>query len=147
MAALQYLESLYRPKRLIWCGVMTQTRRDMLKQAASTVAVSATGGAVRAAGMREIYGLIGQMRAPQGNRAGLIAILERGTRDMPGNIACVIAEDRADENVLWITGIWDSQENRAASLELPGVQQAIAESRSMIGGMEHRFETTPVAGI
>ncbi|QLC25139.1 antibiotic biosynthesis monooxygenase [Parasphingopyxis algicola] len=126
---------------------MTQTRRDMLKLAASMAAVSAIGGAGRAEGNSEMYGLIGQMTATPGNRAELIAILERGTRDMPGNIAYVIAEDRADENALWITEIWDSQESHAASLELPGVQAAIAEGRPMIAGMGHRFETTPVAGV
>lgn len=126
---------------------MTRTRRDMLKLAAAMAAASAMGGAARAEGDSGMYGLIGQMTATPGDRAALIAILERGTRDMPGNIAYVIAEDRADENALWITEIWDSQESHAASLELPGVQQAIAEGRPMIAGMGHRFETTPVAGV
>lgn len=126
---------------------MTQTRRDLLKLAASVAAISAIGGAAQAEGTHQMYGLIGQMSATPGDRAQLIAILERGTRDMPGNIAYVIAEDRDDENALWITEIWDSQESHAASLELPSVQQAIGEGRPLIAGMAHRFETTPVAGV
>ena len=126
---------------------MRQTRRDMLKLAATAAAISAMGGAARAEGASEMYGLIGQMSATPGNRAALIAILEAGTRDMPGNIAYVIAEDRDDENALWITEIWDSQESHAASLQLPSVKQAIGEGRPLIAGMGHRFETTPVAGV
>lgn len=126
---------------------MTQNRRDILKLAASTVAMSMMGTAARADGSSQMYGLIGQITATPGNRAELIAILERGTRDMPGNIAYVIAEDRADENALWITEVWDSEDSHAASLQLPGVQAAIAEGRPLIVGVGHRFETTPVAGV
>ncbi|MEO1044671.1 MAG: putative quinol monooxygenase [Pseudomonadota bacterium] len=93
------------------------------------------------------YGIIGQMRAVAGKRNELIAILAEGTKDMPGNMAYVISEDQSDENAIWITEFWESQDAHAASLQLPSVQAAIAKGRSRIEGFGQRFEVTPVAGI
>ncbi|MBC2778814.1 putative quinol monooxygenase [Parasphingopyxis marina] len=94
-----------------------------------------------------LYGLIGQMMALPGRRAELIAILAEGTTEMPGCLSYVIAEDREDEDALWITEIWDSEEHHAASLQLPAVQDAIARGRPLMAGFGQRFETTPVAGV
>jgi quinol monooxygenase YgiN len=86
------------------------------------------------------------MLAQPGQRDALLAILAEGTADMPGCLSYVIAEDREDEDALWITEIWESEESHAASLQLPAVQDAIARGRPLIAGFGHRFETTPVAG-
>lgn len=56
-----------------------------------------------------MYGLIAQMKATPENRDALIAILAAATGNMPGNLAYVIAEDKADGDALWVTEIWDSQ--------------------------------------
>jgi quinol monooxygenase YgiN len=105
------------------------------------------GVEVKAMEFEQMYGLIGQMIAAPGRRAELIAILAEGTADMPGCLAYVIAEDREDENALWITELWDSEESHAASLQLPAAQEAIGRGRPLIAGFGHRFETTPVAGV
>ena len=93
-----------------------------------------------------MYGLIGKMLATPGNRDALVAILIEGTRDMPGCLSYVVATDASDANAIWITEAWDSEESHAASLKLPGVQQAIARGRPMIAGMGERFITAPVGG-
>ena len=94
-----------------------------------------------------MYGLIGQLKATPGQRDALIAILSAGTRDMPGCLSYVIAEDQGDADALWITEVWDRRESHAASLSLPSVQAAIAQGRPLIAGFGHRFETTPVTGV
>lgn len=94
-----------------------------------------------------MYGLIGQMRSTPGDRSRLIEILTASSEAMPGCLSYVIAEDQTDTDAIWITEIWDSPESHMASLELPAVQQAIAEARPLIAGFNHRFETTPVAGV
>ncbi len=91
-----------------------------------------------------MYGIIGKMVAQDGKRGELIDILMAGTRDMPGCISYVIAEDSSDSNALWITEVWDSQGSHAASLSLDAVQQAIARGRPLIAGFGERFETVPV---
>ena len=94
----------------------------------------------------EMYGIIGKMIAHDGKRNELIAILLEGTTDMPGCLSYIIAKDLADNNVLWITEVWDSKESHEGSLSLESVQQAIANGRPMIAGFGDRFETSPVGG-
>jgi quinol monooxygenase YgiN len=121
-------------------------RRTIMKGAGAVALAAMLGSEANAMEEMTLYGLIGQMMAQPGRRAELIAILAEGTAGMPGCLAYVIAEDRGDENAIWITELWDSEESHAASLELPSVQAAIAQGRPLIAGFGHRFETTPVAG-
>jgi quinol monooxygenase YgiN len=93
-----------------------------------------------------MYGLIGKLVAVPGQRDALAAILLEGTTNMPGCRSYVIAHDFGDENALWITEVWDSQESHAASLTLPMVQQAIARGRPLMAGFGERFVTTPLGG-
>ena len=93
-----------------------------------------------------MFGIIGKMIAHDGKRDELIAILLEGTQEMPGCISYVIAKDLADENSLWITEVWDSQNSHQASLTLESVQQAIAKGKPLIAGFGERVETTPVGG-
>lgn len=67
-----------------------------------------------------------------------------GTQAMPGNLAYIIAEDLADPDGIWITEVWRSKEDHAASLSLPSVQQAIAKGRPLIAGFGTRVETRPL---
>ena len=93
-----------------------------------------------------MYGLIGKMTATPGQRDALAAILLEGTSAMPGCLSYVIATDPADADALWITEAWDSKESHAASLQLPGVQAAIARGRPLIAGFGNRVETVPLGG-
>ncbi len=94
-----------------------------------------------------MFGLIGKMRAVAGKRSELIEILAAGTTGMPGNLSYVIAEDPDDADALWVTEIWDKQENHAASLDLPGVRDAITRGKPLIAGFEMHQMTRPVAGV
>ncbi len=94
-----------------------------------------------------MYGLIGKMNVVSGQRDALAAILLEGTREMPGCLSYVIAEDATDPDALWITEVWESQESHRASLSLPAVQAAIAQGRPLIAGFGQRTETVPIGGI
>lgn len=93
-----------------------------------------------------MYGLIGKMIASTGRRDDLIAILLEGTNEMSGCLSYIIAKDSEDENVIWITEVWDSRASHEASLSLPAVQEAITRARPLIEGFGERFETEPVGG-
>ncbi|WP_367346043.1 putative quinol monooxygenase [Stenotrophomonas bentonitica] len=93
-----------------------------------------------------MYGLIGKMLTAPGQRDFVIDILLQGTDAMPGCRSYIVARDPGDENAIWITEAWDSQEQHRASLALPAVQQAIAQARPHITGFGERFETHPVGG-
>lgn len=92
------------------------------------------------------YGLIGKIVAQSGHRDELIEILLEGTRDMPGCLSYVVARDAEDPNAIWITEVWADRERHAASLELPAVQEAMAQGRPLIAGFEEGIETEPVGG-
>lgn len=93
-----------------------------------------------------MYGLMGKMTAVPGQRDTLIAILLEGVMEMPGCLSYVVARDTADENAIWITEVWDSEESHGASLSLPLVQQAIVHARPLIAGFSDRTVTEPVGG-
>lgn len=94
--------------------------------------------------MQEAFAVIGQMMASPGKRSELIALLLSGTRDMPGNLLYLIAEDLADPDAIWITEVWNTRTDHANSLKLPQVQAAIAKARPLIAGFGTRAETRPV---
>ena len=94
-----------------------------------------------------MYGLIGKMLAHPGQRDALIAILLEGIHDMPGCLSYVVARDPKNDNAIWITEAWDSEEHHRNSLQLPQVQAAIARARPLIEGFGERFVTTPVGGV
>lgn len=128
---------------------MSIARREFL--AAS--AVLAMAGPRALAGIRtsygeeaDMYGLIGKMTAVSGQRDALVEILLEGTGDMPGCLSYVIATDPGDEDAIWITEVWDSEESHRASLSLPAVQEAIARGRPLIAGFDEQTVTTPVGG-
>ena len=93
-----------------------------------------------------MYGLIGKMKAVPGKRDELIAILLEGVSGMPGCLSYIVSRDAQDEDGLWVTEVWQSQESHRASLSLPSVQEAIQRGRPLIAGFENRFELEPVGG-
>jgi len=94
-----------------------------------------------------MYGLIGKMLAAPGKREELIAILMESTGEMPGCLSYIVARDPGDENAIWISEVWDSKENHAASLQIPEVRAAIARAMPIIAGFAEQFETEPVGGV
>lgn len=94
--------------------------------------------------MTEAYGIIGEMKCAPGKRAEVLEAMTKGTLDMPGNLAYLIAEDLNDPDSLWITEVWEDRDAHAASLQLPSVQEAIGTAREHIVGFGTRVETKPV---
>ena len=94
-----------------------------------------------------MYGLMGKITAAAGQREALVAILMENTGGMPGCRSYIVARDKAEADAIWVTEVWDSAESHRGSLQLAGVQQAIARARPLIAGFSNRVETEPVGGI
>lgn len=94
-----------------------------------------------------MYGLIAKLTAVPGKRDELIAILEKGTANMPGCRSYILAKDSADENILWVTEIWDTKASHEASLTLPAVKESITQGKPLIAGFERIAVTQPVGGL
>src|SRR5215472_10253607 len=120
-------------------------RRDFLKYAAASGLMSACGSS-NLLGANEMYGLIVKMTILPGKREEMIRILKESAADMQGCFSYVVAKDAADENVLWVTEVWDSATSHDASLSLPQVKNAIPQAKPLVANFERIAVTTPVWG-
>lgn len=93
-----------------------------------------------------MYGVIGKLKSVSGGRTELINVLT-GTGAMPGCLQYIVSEDLDDEDGVWVTEIWESQDAHRASLELPQVKEAVSVGRPLIAGFETRATTSPSGGI
>lgn len=94
-----------------------------------------------------MYGLIVKLTIVPGKRDEMIRVLQESAAGMPGCFSYVVAKDAADENVLWVTEVWDSQASHDASLSLPSVKEAIPKGKALVSGFDKVAATTPVWGV
>jgi quinol monooxygenase YgiN len=81
-----------------------------------------------------------------GRREEMIGILKESASNMAGCLSYLVAKDSTDENVLWVTEVWDSIESHDASLSLPLVKCAILRAKMIVGRVEKIAVTAPVWG-
>ena len=93
-----------------------------------------------------MYGLIVKITLVPGKRDEMIAILRDSAANMPGCLSYVVAKDSSNENAIWVTEVWDSQQSHDASLSLPVVQNAIPRAKSNVANFEKVAVTMPVWG-
>lgn len=96
---------------------------------------------------KRMYGLIGKIITVEGKRDEFIAILLRGTHNMPGCLSYVVAKDPASSNAIWVTEVWADEASHKASLSLPEVRNAIAKGRPLIAKFEQSIVTEPIGGF
>jgi quinol monooxygenase YgiN len=58
----------------------------------------------------------------------------------------VVSTTESDANGVWVTEIWDSAEDHAASLKHPETQKLIAETMPLIAELPQRGPTLSVLG-
>ena len=121
-------------------------RREFVKYLAALSVMGMPALAERQ-GAKDMYGLIVKLTAVTGKREELIRILKESSADMPGCYSYVVAKDAGDENVIWVTEVWDSQASHDASLALPVVKNAIPQSKPLVLAFDKIAVTTPVGGI
>ncbi len=92
-----------------------------------------------------MYGLIVKLTAAPGRRNDLIAVMGGAdSHTVPGCLSFIVAEDAANEDVLWITEVWDSQASHEASLKAPAINENLAEADTLIAAYEKTATTRPV---
>ena len=97
-------------------------------------------------GAKKMHGLIGKMTAAEGKRDELIAILLRGTKEMPGCLSYVVAKDPSDATTIWVSEVWEDAASHKASLALPAVREAITKGKPLIAKFDQSTVTEPVGG-
>ncbi len=94
-----------------------------------------------------MYGLIVKLTSAPGRRDELIAMM--GGEDsltVPGCLSFIVAEDGTDEDVLWITEVWESQASHQASLEAPALKESLTDADTLIAAFERVAMTIPIEG-
>ena len=81
-----------------------------------------------------MFMLHGRLAAQPGKRDELLAILSEGGQheEMAGCRMYLVAVDASDDDGVWVTEVWESEEAHAASLELDRVKERIARARPIL---------------
>ena len=81
-----------------------------------------------------MFMLHGRLAARPGHRDALLEILAEGehAEPMPGCRLYVVAVDPTDDDGVWVTEVWESEESHAGSLQLDRVQQQIARAMPLL---------------
>jgi quinol monooxygenase YgiN len=58
----------------------------------------------------------------------------------------IVNRVQADPNAIWVTEVWRSEADHAASLTGEAVREIIGRARPLIAGMGERFILEPVGG-
>jgi quinol monooxygenase YgiN len=98
-------------------------------------------------GANDMYGLIVKLTLAPGKREEMIRLLKESAANMPGCFSYVVAKDSADENVLWVTEVWDSATSHDASLSLQSVRNAVPQAKQIVSAFDKIAVTTPVWGV
>jgi quinol monooxygenase YgiN len=91
----------------------------------------------------------GRLGAKEGSRDALAANLLRAAGALNAVPACrlyVVSTTPSDPNGVWVTEIWDSAEDHAASLKHPETQKLIAETMPLIAELPQRGPSLSVLG-
>lgn len=96
-----------------------------------------------------VYGYIGSMRTRPGMRDEVIALLLRGLDGLPaaGCLSYVVSACADDDDRIWVTEVWESEEHHAASLQLSETRAAIAAAMPMLTGEFTKQETDVAGGL
>jgi quinol monooxygenase YgiN len=94
-----------------------------------------------------MYGLIAKLTVVPGRRDEMITILKESAAELPGCFSYVVAKDSADENVIWVTEVWESSASHAASLALPAVKDAMVRGKALLAIFDRMAVTNPVWGV
>ncbi|MEU6818614.1 putative quinol monooxygenase [Streptomyces sp. NPDC046860] len=95
------------------------------------------------------YGYIGSMKVKPGHRAEVVAVLVAGADGLreAGCHLYVVTESATDEDTVWVSEVWESEEHHAASLQSPEAKAAISKVMPLLTGEFTRQETRVAGGL
>ena len=95
------------------------------------------------------YGLFGKLQAEEGKGDDLAAILLEASRLVATATGCqiyLVSKDNQNENVVWITEVWDTQEDHDNSLKIAGVRELISKAIPLLAGPPEKGIVLTVLG-
>lgn len=93
-----------------------------------------------------MWGMIAKLTCVTGKRDDMIALLQRSAAKMPGCLSYIVARDGSSQDVLWVTEVWESQQDHDSSLALRQVQDALPRAKPLVANFEKIATTIPAWG-
>lgn len=81
-----------------------------------------------------------------GKRDAFVAALIDGFQDMPGCRSFIVAKDVANQDTVWVTEVWQSEEIREQVLTSPRIKAATAVAKQYLDRRDLKATTIPVGG-
>ncbi|MFD3000795.1 putative quinol monooxygenase [Pontibacter toksunensis] len=95
------------------------------------------------------YGLHGKLTATEGNAEKLSSILLQASALVSTARGChlyMVSKDKTDENVVWVTEVWDSKEDHDNSLTVEGVRELISQAIPILNGRPEQGQELEILG-
>ncbi|MBC3541123.1 putative quinol monooxygenase [Rufibacter sediminis] len=95
------------------------------------------------------YALHGKLSATAGNGEKLASILLEASQLVSTAKGChlyLISKDPKDAESVWVTEVWDSQEDHDCSLLVPGVRELISQAMPLLAGKPEKGQVLEVLG-
>lgn len=95
------------------------------------------------------YGLHGKLKATEGNGEKLASILLEAARLVSTAKGChlyIVSKDKANNEMVWITEVWDSKEDHDNSLKVPGVRELISQAMPILDGPPEKGQELEILG-
>ena len=95
------------------------------------------------------YGYIGSMQTTPGHRDDVVSILLSGVDNLR-KVGCdlyIVSVSDVDDDLIWVSEVWQSKEHHDASLALPETKAAISKAMPMLTGEFTSQELSVVGGL
>ena len=95
------------------------------------------------------YGYIGSMQTAPGHRDDVVSILLSGVDNLR-KVGCdlyIVSVSDVDDDLIWVSEVWQSKEHHDASLALPETKAAISKAMPMLTGEFTSQELSVVGGL
>lgn len=93
-----------------------------------------------------MWGAIAKITCVAGMRDEMIVLLQQSAAKMPGCLSYIVANDASSQDVLWVTEVWESQQDHDSSLTLRQVQDVLPRAKPLVANFARIATTTPVWG-
>lgn len=99
--------------------------------------------------MKHKFGLHGSLKARESKGNQLASLLMKASEVLGTVAGCrlyVVSIDSEDEDLVWVTEVWDSKEDHAASLQQESIRSIIGEAMPLLDGMPTGGKSMKVIG-
>jgi quinol monooxygenase YgiN len=99
--------------------------------------------------LTELFAMHGRLLATPGQADALAGILLEAAAVVGRRPDChlyMVSREVGDDEALWVTELWASEQAHDASLDDDDVRTLIARARPLVAGMDHSQRLRPVGG-